>query len=181
MAKRLVLALLLAIGIVIGAPVNLHASGVRTSPANTGSGVYAVTVDYSKTLAQMIATGNFGWTNPEIKDSNFPFFNGGGAVAVNFELVHFNAKLTAKEIDAVLSQMGDRPATLWEILAFAAKFPDLQRQFPIVALAPLVVNRDYRCVSYLDRDGRGRSISLIWANDVNDRWDEHYRYLVVRK
>ena len=105
---------------------------VAEADGKTGSS-FKVTVDYSKTLEQMIADGKYDWKNSDIKAKNFPL-NGQGTTAVNIELVHFNRNIESDTALAELDKMGLRPATLPELLAFGAKYPDKQREFPIVAL-----------------------------------------------
>jgi hypothetical protein len=74
---------------------------------------------------------------------------------------------------------GLRAATLPELLAFGATYPEKQREFPIVALRSVWQNRDgLRCVPCLDRDGSKRMLGLRW---LGRRWLDDCRFAAVRK
>ncbi len=142
--------------------------------------VGSVTVDYSKTLDEMIAAGSYDSTNSDINTVHFPV-KGKGAVPINLEIVHFNnAELRTSEVEDRLDRMAYRTATLPELLAFGAKHPELRRQFSIIALGSSWFDDDVRHVPYLDEHGGERKLSLIWTIS-GSRWSGHYRFLVVRK
>ena len=137
---------------------------------------YTVSVDYGKTVEEMVASGRYDWSNGNITSKNFPV-NGTGVVTVALELVHLNK---AASSGAVLAHLKDN-GTLAELLAFGATYPEIQREFPIVCLdkgSSWVDPGDYRDVPYLDRDGSDRKLSLDWFDCV---WDEDCRFLAVRK
>ncbi|KKR48343.1 MAG: hypothetical protein UT86_C0007G0022, partial [Candidatus Magasanikbacteria bacterium GW2011_GWC2_40_17] len=84
--------------------------------------------------------------------------------------------------DEVLAEMdrhGLRPALYEELLAFGAKYPDEQRQFPIIALGSVWRGFGGRLrVAYLSRGGSERSLSLYW---FGGDWNGFCRFLAVRK
>lgn len=139
---------------------------------------YPVTVDNDQTLEQMGATGRYDWQHPAINNEHFPL-TGTGKVAVNLELIHFNCDINAnhalKEIDA----RGYRLATIAELLALGVSQPELQRQFPIIALGSVWqdANGD-RYVAYLYGNAWKRRLDLLLVEDVRARL---CRFLVVRK
>lgn len=139
---------------------------------------YKVLVDYGQTLQQMIANGKYDYANSDITSGNFPTA-GSGKQEVVVELVHFGRDM---ESDAVLKEFearGLRAATLPELLAFGATYPEKQREFPIVALGSVWQNRDgSRFVPYLGRDGSERKLRLDW---YGYRWSDHCRFAAVRK
>jgi hypothetical protein len=140
---------------------------------------YVVSVDYGKKLEDMIAVGQYDWKNGDINSKNFQVTGGEGVVETKLELVHLNKVASTKEVEAYLEENGFRPATLEELLAFGATYPDVQREFPIVARVSSWVNRDgSRGVSYLSSYGSGRSLNLFWDDN---RWREICRFLAVRK
>src|SRR5712692_10425680 len=63
---------------------------------------FPVTVDCSKTLDEMIADGDYDWTNPNINANHFPPDAQTGKVAVNVGLLHFNWDM---ETDTVLTEI----------------------------------------------------------------------------
>lgn len=142
------------------------------------SGTYPVTVDYSLSLAKMIKAGKYDWKNDNITAKNFPV-KGEGKQAVVPELVHLNRFASTDEVLAHMEANNLRPATLPELLAFGEKYPDVQREFPIVALGSSWVSPDGgRGVTCLWGGGGGRRLDLIWC-EVG--WGDSCRFLVVRK
>jgi hypothetical protein len=72
-----------------------------------------------------------------------------------------------------------RPVTLPELIAFSIAYPNLQRQFPIVAFGSVWQDRDSgRSVPYLWVGYDCRYLSLYWRAVG---WDDGYRFLAVRK
>lgn len=139
---------------------------------------YPVTIDFGQTLEQMIAAGRYDRKNGDITAKHFPL-TGTGQVAVNLELIHFNRVINTddalKEIDA----RGYRPATIAELLALGASQPELQRQFPIVALGSVWRSLDgSRDVAFLYEDASLRYLDLGW---VGGGWCGSGRFLVVLK
>jgi len=139
---------------------------------------YFVTVDLSMLLEEMIASGQYDSCNKDINSENFPI-KGTGALEVNLELVHLGRKATTDEVEAELDKRGLRAATLVELLAFGAKYPELQREFPIIALGSVWRYHDgFRGVPFLLRRGSLRDLGLFWDGDG---WDGSCRFLAVRK
>jgi|SRR3989338_7706254 len=139
---------------------------------------YKVFVDYGQTLQQMIANGKYDYANSDITSGNFPTTANDGKQEVVVELAHFGRDM---ESDAVLKKFearGLRAATLPELLAFGATYPEKQREFPIVALGS-VRRRDVdRVVPYLNGDGSKRLLYLSW---IDNRWNGRCRFAAVRK
>lgn len=139
---------------------------------------FRVVVDYVKPLTQMIADGNYDWVNNDITESHFPV-SGQGKVELNPELIHYGKSMNSDDIVRDMQSRGLRPATLPELLAFGAKYPEKQREFSIVALGSVwqPFNR-YRHVAYLYGYVSKRRLDLyIWDGD----WSVNYRFLAVRK
>ncbi|MFH1611493.1 MAG: hypothetical protein ABIA83_02745 [Patescibacteria group bacterium] len=139
---------------------------------------YTVLVDYRKTIEQMVSAGRYDWSDGNINSVNFPV-NGTGVATITPELVHLNKKASSEEALAHKEANGLRPATIEELLAFGATYPDVQREFPVVALGSSWVDRDgHRRAPYLDGDGSERELSLDW---YGSGWFEGCRFLAVRK
>lgn len=139
---------------------------------------YIVSVDYGKTVEEMVSAGRYDWKNDNITTKNFPI-NGTGVVTVALELVHLNKAASSKAVLAHLEANGMRPATVEELLAFGATYPEIQREFPIICLGSSWVDPyGYRSVPCLGRDGSRRKLDLYW---FDYGWDEHCRFLAVRK
>ncbi len=140
--------------------------------------IYTATVDYGMSLADMIKAGKYDWVNDDITVEHFPI-TGSGKVEVSFELVHLNKSISSKEVLLHMEKNNLRPATLAELLAFGAKYPEKQREFPIIALGSSWVNRDgNRRVPYLYGYDSERYLDLSWFGGA---WVVYYGFLAVRK
>jgi len=139
--------------------------------------VYPVTVDYSKTIEEMVAAGNYGYANPDITTEHFPP-KGSGIVEVQIHLKHFNRVMSSDAVLKGLDKMGLRPATPMEILAFGAKYPDIQRQFPIVEMGQNWQSPFGPRVLDLVSDDRERDLHLAW---LGLGWFASWRFAAVRK
>lgn len=145
--------------------------------ASKVSDLFPVTVDYSRSLKEMIAAGKYDWINDDITDKHFPMAK--GKAELNLELVHFNKYISSDDAIAELKMRGMRPATLWELLAFGEKFPEKQREFPVIALAS--VWRHFsggRRVPCLWSGAGGRYLGLFWCGLD---WRGRFRFLASRE
>ncbi|MBI1956993.1 MAG: hypothetical protein HYS44_00845 [Candidatus Niyogibacteria bacterium] len=149
-----------------------------TQRGTNDSNLHSVTVNYGLSLAEMIAAGHYDWVNNDITAKRFPV-KGEGVVNVEIQLVHLNCTMESDDILRELDTMGLRPATIEELLAFGAKYPDIQCEFPIVALGS-VCRRvlGHRRVPCLGWNGAGRRLGLYW---FGLRWSGGCRFAAVRK
>ena len=140
-----------------------------------------LTIDYTKTVEQAVTDGNYDWKNGFINAKNFPVFPEmvGKKAEVSSKLFHFNRDISSEDAIYEMDKAGYRPATLMELLVLGFLFPELQRQFPIVALGSIWRDANSnRHVPYLYVYGHKRKLYLYWfALD----WDARYRFLGVRK
>jgi hypothetical protein len=144
----------------------------------TFSQTFPVTVNYDRTIEKMVTSGKYDWSNPNINSKRFPI-GAKGRVEVNIELVHFNYPITSDEVLRNLDRQGLRPATLPEILAFGATYPEMQREFPIVALGSVWRDQNGdRHVAYLCDYSGNRKVFLCWSGG---RWHGLFRFAAVRK
>ncbi|MBI4095051.1 MAG: hypothetical protein HY435_02570 [Candidatus Liptonbacteria bacterium] len=140
--------------------------------------VFRLTLDYAHSVEEMVAAGKYNWTNSDITSKNFPTTQKGTA-EVAIELVHLNRRVSSDNALCELDARGLRPATLPELLAFGAEYPEKQREFPIIALGSVWRNpHGYRTVAYLVRYGSKRDLRLHW---FDNEWFSHYRFAAVRK
>ncbi len=140
-----------------------------------------LSVDYSRTVQEMINAGKYGWTNDNITEKHFPLPTelNGKKVSVSTKLFHFNRPINSQDAIKEMDKAGYRPATLAELLALGEKQPELQKEFPIVALGSLWADaRGRRSVPYLLVHGYERRLNLYWF--VLD-WYVFCRFLAVRK
>jgi len=145
----------------------------------TEGALYQITVNYGQNLGQMIEAGRYDYVSYDITVTNFPVQEKGTA-EVSIKLVHFDRSMRTEEAIVELNEMGLRPATLPELLAFGAKYPQVQCQFPVVALDSI----------WQDRSG-DRNAPYLWGSyagerrldltSIRGRWDWNYRFAAVPK
>jgi len=138
-------------------------------------------VDYTKTVDQAIADGEYGWKNSDITAKHFPISPEmiGTKVEISGKLFHFNRGMSSEDVIKEMDKDGYRPAVLMEALALAAAYPELQRKFPIIALGSVRHGSDgFRWVPCLRVDGRSRRLSLDY---FDDDWNASCHFLGVRK
>src|SRR3989344_4068460 len=155
---------------------------------------YPVSVDYEKSLGDMIAAGKYYWKNDDITVNNFPIERPNlmaegpyrtpgvnGTADVKLRLIHFGRVITMAQAAEEIAQHGLEPAKIEHLLAFGAKYPDKQREFPIIALGSVWVHScGRRGVPCLGGDCSKRDLFLSWY-DPSDGWVGRCRFLVVSK
>ena len=141
-------------------------------------GVYPITVDYSKPIEEMVAAGQYDWSNSDITLAHFPTKRVGKA-ETKVELLHFDRSISSEEALKEMDKMGYRPAEAHELLAFGAKYPDVQREFPLVALGSVWRRLGgRRRVVCLRRSDAARDAGLHW---FGHGWRALWRFAAVRK
>jgi hypothetical protein len=90
-----------------------------------GLKTFPVTIDYSKSLDEMIHARNYDAINPLVTSAHFPV-RGKGILAATVTLVRFEESLTAEEIIRRLDTMNLKPAPIEYLATLAAQHPDLQ-------------------------------------------------------
>lgn len=140
--------------------------------------VYPVLVNYKMSLRDMVKAGDYDWPNADINAKNFPTM-GSGKKKVGLQLIHLNEVFSSKDALVQIEDKGLRPANLAELLAFGAKYPEVQRNFPIIAFGSSHIDSDGVCyVPYLRRGKSKRRLSLRW---LDRDWHKYCRFLAVRK
>lgn len=106
-----------------------------SNSAKTSNDTLLITVDYGKTVDEMVSAGKYVQFNPDVNSENFPLpiEKVGKKEILSVKLFHFNHSVSSKNIARGMSKKGFRPATVAEILAFGATYPELQKQNPIAA------------------------------------------------
>ncbi len=139
---------------------------------------YLIAVNYSLSMKEAIAAGNYDWKNDKITAKNFPTKRIG---KTNLEIifVKFDEVMISEDVLRELNEKGLRAAELPELLAFGAKYPDAAREFPMVALGSVSKeSTDIRHVPYLSKDAGGNGIGLL---PFGSRWRPACRFATVLK
>lgn len=138
---------------------------------------YTVPVDYNLSLPDMITAGHYDDVNDNITPERFPI-QGSGKRQVTIALVHPGKEVESQPLIDEMDALGYRPATNAELLALGARYPELQREIPVIALGSLAEVRAHRRVMYLDNWDGKRKLNLHW---FAGRWYEVCRFAFVKK
>ncbi len=141
-------------------------------------GSYPVTVNYDLTVEQLVKAGKYVWSDGDVTSKNFPSTETGQAEVMIY-LVTPRYDISSEDIIQEMDKMDPslRPATLKELLALGAQYPDLQKQTWIVALGSPWSDLGMIFVPCLD-DDPARNLSLDWY--IMD-WDSDWSFACVRK
>jgi hypothetical protein len=154
------------------------ASGVAKLIVSSVRQSFKVLVDCTKSLAEMIQAGSYGYVNSDINSKNFRV-EGQGQQKVEVVLFHFKRAISIDDALREMEKAGYRPARIEELLALGAQYPDLQKQFPIVALGSMWQNPNGYCgVAFLGRVDAERKLSSDW---IESDWSGGCRFVAVRK
>lgn len=142
--------------------------------------IYRVTVDYTRNLEEMIRAGYYAWSSRGITEERFPVEVKEGTEDITVVLFHFSHGESTEEIVELLKQDEYSPATLPELLALGEARPEIQQDFPIVALGTISPERDVACLDYRDNSGLyERCLFLLPYENV---WSKPYvRFAAVRE
>jgi hypothetical protein len=143
---------------------------------------YHIFVDYGRSVEDGVKAGRYGRVDFDITSRNFPTKRKGTA-KIEVELIHFNRRISTDEALRKLDRMGYRPAELRELLAFGEKYPEVQREFPVVALGSVWLARSgSRRAPCLDWDDSDHSSCLeLSIVEFDWTWTESCRFAAVRK
>lgn len=132
----------------------------------------------SLSLEERIKRGNYDWTNSDINEGNFPE-NVSISYNTEYELFHFNRSISSENAIKEIENKGFRPGNLVELLAFGEVYPELQREFPILALGSVWRNSiGLQGIPCLRSDDSKRGLGLNWC-DLD--WSDHCRFLAIHK
>lgn len=138
---------------------------------------FLATLVSERTLKDAINAGKYDWTDDNITEKNFPT-NKESFGTKDMSLFHFNKDISSENEVLKMDEAGYRPATLMELLVIGEKYPEIQREFPVVALGSSVKFCGVLLVPVLWLDSDGRSLGLdCWHFD----WLSRCRFLAVRK
>ncbi len=136
------------------------------------------TIDYALDLATMISLGRYDWVNEKITSQGFPII-GEGIVTVRAMLFNFDHILVSEDVNHLMEFIGYEAAKIEHLLAYGAKYPDEQRNGPIIGLGSVVEEfEDYRSSPRLDYEGLRRHLHLCGCQGL---WGSSYRFLGVHR
>jgi hypothetical protein len=98
---------------------------------------YRVSIPYERSTEQLLEMGHYDITSPYLNDLDFQRTVCGRDRMFEIEMVHFGRNISTDDALAGIEQQGLRPSNVTELLAFGASYPDVQREFPVVALGEI--------------------------------------------
>lgn len=141
--------------------------------------LYPVRIDYHLPLAKMIALGNYQLVDSDILPFNFPLTET-GQMDANLAIFLFDRHISSIEVIAEMNREDYDPTRIEHLLAFGAKYPEIQRQFPISALGSIwQISINLSMTPTLRVSGDNwRSLKLDYSNYI---WKEVRGFLAVER
>lgn len=136
---------------------------------------YPIKVNPKDTIESLVNEGKYDWKNDNITSNLFADKPTAGRVKL--ELLNYGL-IDSEDALARMKREGYRPANIFELLAFGIKYPDLQKENPIIALGSVVRLGGGRRVAGLGRGSAERGLYLLW---FDGSWRGQCRFLAVRK
>lgn len=139
---------------------------------------FMVTVDYTRSLPDMITAGKYDSVSYDITTDHFPIA-GTRKQDLEVVLIHFGKDMQSDDVLSELDKQGLRAATLPELLAFGETHPEVQREFTIITLGSIWQRRSgRRSIPFLGFCHGGRELDLYWFEFW---WHRRCRFAAVRK
>lgn len=137
-----------------------------------------VTIHAGHTLGRMVRDGHYDWVNRHIISRSSLHREDPGEYEL--VLVHFDYEIMAEHAITKIRKLGLEPAFIGILLAFGMKYPEIQRQFPIVAVRSVVEFDGARSSPILSsyRGERILDLQLYWC-DYGFR--RYFRFLAYRR
>ena len=137
-----------------------------------------ITVNYSKSFAEMITVGNYDWVHPIVTPDKF-LIMGEGICQFEPKLFHFDRKVYFEEAISLIEREDVEnpwePVSVEPFLSYGAASPN-GRCYPTVGLhSSAMAHGDYFVLSLVDGDYH--NLDILW---LRDGFDRECRFLAVR-
>ena len=93
----------------------------------------------------------------------------------------FDHSVPNKEVNNEMGLKEYEPCNFLEILAFGQKYPELQRQFPVVALKAMARSYGRLSVAVLTVNITNKNKRSLELFGLYGLWHKNYRFLGVKK
>lgn len=140
--------------------------------------ILTLQVDYERSIEEGIKAGCYDWVSSKIIDSKFAVVRQ-GIKEVSILFLHFNKLISTDSVLKELQRKGYQPANLQELLSIGEHFPDIQRQFSIVALGSIY--RSAGDITYAPCLSSCHLWRALYTYRTEGPWDEFSRFAVVLK
>ncbi|MFO0705090.1 MAG: hypothetical protein U0517_03995 [Candidatus Andersenbacteria bacterium] len=134
-------------------------------------------------LQRLTVACNFSYVWDGITEARFPMPTKPVSEKLEYVVYSIKQAMNRAEIIAAMAAEGLRPATLYELLVWAAKNPLEGTQYWVVALEQYFTDSGGSLdFAYINPYGYGRrELDYGWINRLSDRWSADGRFLAVRK
>lgn len=142
-------------------------------------GEIPLTVDYTRTVEQAVDNGGYELKSGKITDNNFPVPSAllGKRIDVIAKFFYFGKMTKTREVVAKMDKDDYHPAAPMELLTLGLLYPNLQKQFPIIALDSVWNHNDKTFVLGLGSDGYNREVDIFHSFLC---WAERCRFLGIK-
>jgi len=141
---------------------------------------YVVVVDYSQSFKQMKAIGKFEITGDDFEGvvSEGYAINGQGVKSVPISLIRFSPFVSSECVVEEMKLHSYRPATIDELFALAAQYPDIQLVGGDIVELGTIDNRDEDdpAVAFIGEEDGKRN---LWHDCWDQEWDDSVRFAAV--
>lgn len=142
------------------------------------SSEFELKVNYDCSIEDACKDGNYEGGAIDFSSRNFSTTQKGIANVV-LHIVHLDRYIFSKHVIEEMDKMGLRPAEIHELLALGAVYPDLQQEFPIIALGAVCQCEDKRFFAFLCQFDHKRHLCLSF--DDSEMWTAGCRFAAVLK
>ena len=154
-------------------------SGIDLKPSN-----YEIDIP-TNNFEELIKLGNYSKIDNKIIKENFVFPEL-TKNKVNLEIMDYNKPTTLKTMQEErqkLESQGFRGANIYEILTFGIQHPEVQREFPILAMGSKTERvMGYKGILSLQQTNGERHLSIVWGYGPKQGISIDYsKQLVVKK
>ncbi len=143
------------------------------------SGIFQLTIDYNRTIEELLQAGRYDWPNKNITEEHFPRLCISGKEERKYKLFHFSREISSDDAVREMSKAGFDPAGPHEMLVFGEEFPEIQRKFFIVGLGNPIWRSSngiwYVVVLYSSGPNRNARNAFLHAWDSD--WDSRSHFL----
>ncbi|HSV95217.1 MAG TPA: hypothetical protein VLH94_04600 [Spirochaetia bacterium] len=141
------------------------------------SSTHLISVDYDKSVEEMINEGGYYWKNDNITSDNFPSSEK-GIIQKEIFLVGFNrVVVSVEDVLKGLERLGLCSINLKELLSLGTQYPEIQNKDWIVALGSTWCDSyGHILVPNLDNGGGHRRLDLFWWENY---WVSRWRFAAV--
>lgn len=163
---------------ILGRKIREFKESMPFVPKENSPHEFCVTVDYSKSLEEMINEAQFDYLNSGISGEHFKV-KGEGSVNKAIVLFQFTVPKTTEEIVEFIQAQGYEPSGIEDLIALATEYPDEQKTgYPIIELGTIWKRAEKEEVVAVLRGGNNdRNMHLL---RTANKWSPSERFAATK-